>query len=340
MKLSRIKTIDILFFCILLGLSSYLVLKFVRPFGLGTREIREMLLWEIKEILKIFITVFFRVFFYITNHFKSIFLTIPFWMALIFTLIMEQIMLAKPNQKNLSPGFFQDLVWFFYETILDMVITLTYVAFLRWSYGLYFSELTITQVDQLPKWIKFVFALLLFDFLYWFQHFLHHKVPLLWEFHKVHHSQMELNFFTDFRYHIFEYIVRYTFVVIPFLIFKFDPPEIVAFTLFHSWYSRFYHGNIKTNLGPLCYLLVTPQSHRVHHSIEKRHFDKNFGDLFTIWDFIFRTQYTGFNEYPDAGINDSTFPHEKTGDIRKLLLTPLHQLIYPFKTIKKSYSEN
>ena len=155
----------------------------------------------------------------------------------------------------------------------------------------------------------------------------------------LHHSQKEVNFFTDFRYHIVEYIIQEAVLVIPFLILKVDVPVIIAFAIFQRWYTRFYHGNIRMNLGLLRYVLVTPQSHRVHHSIEKRHQDKNFGSLFSIWDFVFKTQYTGFDEYPLSGITDSDFPHEKQKNILSLLLTPFAQMAYPFCKIGRQVKQ-
>jgi sterol desaturase/sphingolipid hydroxylase (fatty acid hydroxylase superfamily) len=128
---------------------------------------------------------------------------------------------------------------------------------------------------------------------------------------RVHHSQKELNFFTDFRYHVVEYVVRHTFLVIPFLVLAVEAPTIILFAIFQRWYTRVYHGNIRTNLGPLRYLLVTPQSHRVHHSIEGRHRDRNFGSLFSIWDRLFGTQYRRYDEYPDTGIEDAAFPSKE-----------------------------
>jgi sterol desaturase/sphingolipid hydroxylase (fatty acid hydroxylase superfamily) len=190
--------------------------------------------------------------------------------------------------------------------------------------------LTITSLNQLPGWSKFLIALLLLDFLFWAQHYCNHKVPLLWRFHVLHHSQRELNFFTDFRYHVVEYLVRYTFIAIPLLFLRVDPPIIAAFAIFQRWYSRFYHGNIRTNLGPLKYILVTPQSHRVHHSLESSHRDKNFGAIFSVWDFLLGTQCKAFDVYPATGVADEKFPHERTGQARNLLLNPFHQMLYPF----------
>ena len=150
--------------------------------------------------------------------FRDVIFTVSFWVVILLTLCLQLLIPAKPNQKVLSLSFGQDLVWFFYATILHAVILVTYVDLLSRVYGKFFSSLTIKALIGTPGWVRFVVALLLLDFLYWAQHYFIHKVPLLWQFHKLHHSQKELNFFTDFRYHVLEYVVRSTFIVIPFLI--------------------------------------------------------------------------------------------------------------------------
>ena len=263
----------------------------------------------------------------VDKRFNTI-LAFPFWGALILTLVLERLFPAEPNRKIFSVGFGHDLMWFLYEPVLHALIVGTYVALLAKIYGWYFSNLTFAGLTGMPGWIRFIMALLLLDLGYWVQHYINHKVPFLWKLHALHHSQKQLNFFTDFRYHPVEYIVRHTFVTLPFFFLKIDPPVIVAVAVITGWYSRFYHGNIRTNLGPLRYILVTPQSHRIHHSIEAEHRDTNFGSIFSIWDFLFRKQYKGFNEYPATGIPDEEFPHEEKFTLRSLFLTPWQQMIH------------
>jgi sterol desaturase/sphingolipid hydroxylase (fatty acid hydroxylase superfamily) len=275
-------------------------------------------------------------YFPVRDLFRHQVLTISFWCALILTLYLQRLIPADPGQKIFSISLAQDLVWFFYETVLHALVFFTYVGFITRYYNKHLSRLTITSLSQSPGWLRFLLALLLLDFLYWTQHYFNHKVPLLWRFHVVHHSQRELNFFTDFRYHVLEYLVRYTFIAIPFLILRVDPPIIVAFAIFQKWYSRFYHGNIRTNLGPLKYILVTPQSHRVHHSLEPAHRDTNFGAIFSFWDFLLGTQCKNFDLYPATGIEDEDFPDERTATARNLLVNPFYQMLYPLLSVDGS----
>jgi len=103
----------------------------------------------------------------------------------------------------------------------------------------------------------------------------------------------------------------------------------VGFAIFHLWYTRLYHANIRTNLGPLKYILVTPQSHRVHHSLALEHRDTNFGSLFSFWDYLLGTQCQEYDVYPDTGIDDADFPQEQRLGLKRLLLTPIEQMLYP-----------
>lgn len=272
-------------------------------------------------------------YFPLRDLFNGQILAVSFWCALILTLYLQRLIPADPGQKIFSVSLAQDLVWFFYEAVLHALVFYNYVGFITRYYNKHLSTFTITSLDRSPGWLRFLVALLLLDFLYWTQHYFNHKIPLLWRFHEVHHSQRELNFFTDFRYHVLEYLVRYTFIAIPFLILHVDPPVIVAFAIVQRWYSRFYHGNIRTNLGPLKYILVTPQSHRVHHSLDPAYRDTNFGATFSIWDFLLRTQCKNFEVYPATGIEDEDFPDGRKATARKLLLNPFYQMLYPLLRI-------
>ena len=259
-----------------------------------------------------------------------------FAIVLIVTLVMERLYPAEKNKKMFSLSFAQDLVWFLYESILHALIIATVVELIKTVYAQHFAFMTIEAANVWPEWARFALGVLLLDFLYWWQHYINHKVPFFWKLHSVHHSQKQLNFFTDFRYHVLEYVVRESVLAVPFLVLHVDVPKIVAFSVFRRWYTRFYHGNIRMNMGPLRHVLVTPQSHRIHHSFQREHHDMNFGSLFCIWDHLFKTQYKNYDEYPATGITDEHFPHEKELSLGHLLTMPVVQMLYPFRDIFRS----
>src|SRR5215831_3107194 len=86
--------------------------------------------------------------------FRNAVLTLPFWGALALTLVLQRFMPARPEQKLFSPGFGHDIVWFFYETVLQTLVIVTYVALLARVYQKYFSALTITSLAEWPGWLR------------------------------------------------------------------------------------------------------------------------------------------------------------------------------------------
>jgi sterol desaturase/sphingolipid hydroxylase (fatty acid hydroxylase superfamily) len=263
----------------------------------------------------------------------SMLLTPAFLGVIALTLALERLVPARPQQKLLSTSSLQDAAWFFYEGVLHALIVVTWVALLTWAYARLGGKILLPGLAGLSDGWRFVIGIVLVDFCMWLQHRVNHFIPWLWELHAVHHSQKEINFFTDFRYHVLEYVVRETFLAIPFVLLGVQVPDIVYFSIVRRWYTRFYHANIRTDLGPLRYVLVTPQSHRIHHSIEPRHQNKNFGSLLSVFDFVFGTQYRGWNEYPETGVDDHEFPHETTRELGTLLLMPVRQMVYPLRRI-------
>jgi len=253
-----------------------------------------------------------------------------FLIILAVTLGLQRLIPADPGQRNYGAGFINDFIWFFYTAVgIAFINTLIITAFGEF-YQSHLSFLTVTAVTDWPAWARFILAVLLFDFMIWLVHLTEHKVSWLWPFHAVHHEQQELNFFSDFRVHPVSFLWMQSATALAFFIFAMDIPEVVAFSIFRAFYSKFYHGNIKTDLGPLRYILVTPQSHRVHHSLAPEHRDKNFGSLFSIWDFLFGTQVKDFDIYPATGSDDPSFPHERLEASPLMAITPLRQMLHPF----------
>jgi hypothetical protein len=95
-------------------------------------------------------------------------------------------------------------------------------------------------------------------------------------------------------------------------------------------HNRFIHANLKINLGWLGWLLASPQFHRVHHSADAAHRDKNFGRTLSIFDHLFGTAYPSRHVYPETGIADIRFPDEDKVRVRQLPGNWLTQTVYPF----------
>lgn len=257
-----------------------------------------------------------------------------FYSLLAGILLLERILPANRAQKLLSPGFITDFIYYFLDIVADVLVVAVWVAVTRWIYDHTLWFLTIDSIQQWPQWALIVLGYMVIDFNGWFTHWVRHKVPWFWYFHTVHHSQRQMNMFTDTRYHALEYVIAHTITFVPLFALGITSPNIIIIGLVKKWYRRFYHANIRMNLGPLRYILVTPQSHRIHHSKLREHRDMNFGVTFSIWDQLFGTQYCGWDEYPDTGVEDSHFPHEDS--YRGAVSAVIQQFIYPFACIRKS----
>ncbi len=251
-------------------------------------------------------------------------------------LFVERLFPVHRDQKTFTVGFLQDIIWVGLQAIAAATLLSVYAKFLVSTYKTHLDFLTVRGIGELPWLLKYAIWVLAVDLTSWFHHWVKHKVPWFWQLHAVHHSQKEMNLFTDLRYHAFEYLISRTLVTFPLLMLQTNLEEILYFNLIHEWYTHMYHARIRSNFGWLRYIFVTPQSHRIHHSYETAHMDKNFGVIFSFWDRLFGTQYVGYDEYPETGIHDKKFPIETSAKGLALLITPIRQNLYPLGNILKS----
>lgn len=140
--------------------------------------------------------------------------------------------------------------------------------------------------------ITLVVAFLLLDLANYFMHRLFHAVPALWRLHLIHHADPEIDVSTAVRHHPLEDLVSYAPIILLAVAFGVPLAAIGAFTLAGSLIANINHGNIRLPTAlerPAALLLVTPDVHRIHHSIDVLEGNSNFGMIFSIWDRLFGT---------------------------------------------------
>jgi len=143
-----------------------------------------------------------------------------------------------------------------------------------------------------PGWLEIVLAVLLFDFAIWLQHLVTHKVPLLWRLHRVHHADTEIDVTTAIRFHPVEIALSMGLKIG--LVYLLGPAAlaIILFEIMLNGTAMFNHSNLALprwlDRG-LRLVLVTPDMHRVHHSVHRAEHDSNYGFALSIWDRLFRT---------------------------------------------------
>ncbi|HKW18869.1 MAG TPA: sterol desaturase family protein [Terriglobales bacterium] len=150
--------------------------------------------------------------------------------------------------------------------------------------------------------------LFIHDFWFYWSHRIEHRIPFLWEFHKIHHSDELMNTTTWARDHFLQESWRAFFSVFTLGLFvdlRLAEAGKAAFysTMFLVALSMFYHSAIRVELPWLDYILVTPKVHRIHHSIEVEHHNKNFADALPLFDIVFGTfERPVREEFPATGL--------------------------------------
>ena len=149
----------------------------------------------------------------------------------------------------------------------------------------------------------------LYDFFYYWFHRLQHACRPLWRVHAVHHSIEELNAFNDYH-HWLENMLRVPLILLPMsLIISVRAPEIIIYTMILRFMGQMTHANSKISYGLFRYVLSEPKFHRIHHSVDERHWGKNFAFMFPFWDMIFGTAYFPKpDEYPPTGLSNQKEP--------------------------------
>ena len=151
-----------------------------------------------------------------------------------------------------------------------------------------------------PAWLAVIASLVLLDLAIYLQHVLFHAVPVLWRLHRTHHADLEFDVTTGVRFHPVEILIS---MVIKFgVIAALGTPAlaVLVFEVLLNATSMFNHGNVRLGAGTdrvLRMLVVTPEMHRVHHSVVARETNSNFGFNFPWWDRLFGT----YRAQPEAG---------------------------------------
>ncbi len=154
-------------------------------------------------------------------------------------------------------------------------------------------------------------AVILSDFLYYWQHRLGHEMRLFWLAHSVHHSSPVYNSSINFRLSIFDPVLAIPFIL-PLVLVGFHPVVVLFGQVFLLAYQSWIHTELIGRLPVLDWLLNTPSNHRVHHGADDLYLDKNYGGVFMIWDHMFGT-YQKEQFSPEYGL---TVPINSQNPIR------------------------
>jgi len=222
-----------------------------------------------------------------------------FWGLVVISLAVWGLEIAFPWRKSQGlirkdfwlDGFYMFFNFFVFAIVISGVYSLLEKALSE--SGISMESLTLMNLNGLKMvWQLLIFFVIL-DFVQWFTHVLLHRYPLLWQFHKVHHSVAEMGFAAHLRYHWMENIFYKPLKTLGVMLLGgFEPEQayIVHFTAITIGHLN--HANIKLTYGPLKYLFNNPVMHLWHHAyhLPEGHTNGiNYGISLSLWDYIFRT---------------------------------------------------
>ena len=185
--------------------------------------------------------------------------------------------------------------------------------------------------------ISIVISVILLDLIIYTQHLIFHAVPILWRLHSVHHADRDIDVTTGLRFHPIEILISML-IKLSFVIALGAPAAaVIIFEILLNGMAMFNHANVKLPErldAILRLLLITPDVHRIHHSITPRETDSNFGFNLSIWDRLFGT----WQEQPQSGHQEMTI------GLKQLQQADTHNLIYmlrlPFQGEISQYPSN
>lgn len=186
----------------------------------------------------------------------------------------------------------------------------------------------ILNYYSLPYWLAVVLSVIALDFIIYLQHVMVHSVPALWRLHRVHHADLDYDVTTGARFHPIEIILS---MLIKFATIVVLGPPVVAVVIFEvllNATAMFNHSNVRLPLRldkVLRWFVVTPDMHRVHHSVEDDEANSNFGFNLPWWDRLFGT----YRNQPRAGHIDMVIGIHKYRDPKQVSQLP-GMLMLPF----------
>jgi sterol desaturase/sphingolipid hydroxylase (fatty acid hydroxylase superfamily) len=243
--------------------------------------------------------------------------------ALILALIfipLERLLTLHAEQKTVRKHLTTDLVYmFFIGQVTRLGLAAVLVAVML-GIRLVVPPALQAAVQSQPLVLQFIEAMIAADICLYIAHRAFHAVPFLWRFHAIHHSSEELDWLSAYRVHPLDQVATKAFSLLPVFALGFSTEAVVILFAMQQIHSLAVHANVKLNLGPLNWLLVTPQFHHWHHANEKSAYDKNFAAQLPIIDWLGGTMHLPDNAYPKVYGVDSAPPADN----------PLRQFADPF----------
>lgn len=234
---------------------------------------------------------------------------------------MERLWPLRPEQSTFRPAWTTDTLYFLTSHLFVQVTTFLVLAPAQAAFAALDGQEWRATVTALPLVVQFFAVLLCADLAEYAIHRVFHVVPVLWRFHAIHHSSIDMDWLAGSRLHILDVVVTRAIVVFPLFALGFDERAVAAYLVFVSFHAVFIHANVRFDLRHVEPWIVTPRFHHWHHAKERAAINKNFAVHLPWIDRLFGTAYEPAGQWPERyGIEGDPVPPNL-----------LPQTVWPFK---------
>lgn len=200
------------------------------------------------------------------------------------------------------------------------------IILINWVQYVDRNNFGLMNIFNLSATVKAFLGVIVLDFTSYFVHRLIHKSKILWRFHRVHHSEIEMDSSTSFKFHPLEAIILFPALLAEIGIVGTSFPAIVLYNVIILPVFFILHSNlnypkwVERIFSPV---FATPEFHRVHHSDEQKYTDSNYGDIFSLWDRLFGTFQKVDSQNIHYGLKE--YSDKKTQSFWYMITTPFRK---------------
>lgn len=224
-----------------------------------------------------------------------------------------------------------NLVFLLTTLAINTLFTIASVGVFAWIGS---AHIGLLHLVELPLWGELLVALLVFDFIAQYGvHVLLHKVPPMWRFHMVHHSDGKVDVTTGMRHHPGDYVLREAAALVSVVVVGAPISFYIVYRMVTVFFTHFTHANLGMPRWldrSLSWLVVTPNMHKFHHHQELPWTDTNYGNIFSIWDRVLGTLV--YEDVRDIRYGLNVLPYGKDENL-------IYQLKIPFDATIPRQSE-
>ena len=220
-----------------------------------------------------------------------------FWGSLLFFLVLELLVPYRPSSVSKVTRWINNIaLTVFNSLILQLVFA---GAVVRIAMYVSTHRLGVLNMVELPAWVELLVTVAFMDFMLFIWHLLNHEVPFIWRFHRVHHSDLNMDVSTATRFHIGELAISAVIKISLIFFLGASPLGVLIFESALVLCAQFHHSSLKVPrwFETIFWILFVPPSmHRIHHSVVIKERNTNYGTIFSTWDRWLGTLLTGVDQ--------------------------------------------